>query len=283
MRRRERSLPPGWYPFDAAGCRRQIEEFLAEPAAGETPARAHHGVVPHAGWGFSGRAAAHVFDAVAKADPTPSVVVVYGGHLPGGQHPVLYDYDVWETPLGELPIDRELTEAVARLVETRPEGGRGDNTVEVQVPMVHHFFPEARLMAIHAPNGPEAIHLGQAVFHAAEELGRTVATFGAADLTHYGAAYGFAPKGHGPEAVAWVKEQNDREIVDLTLQMDAAGALASADRRNNSCSAGAVAAAITTAAAQGAEQAALLDYYTSYDVQPGRNIVGYMGVVFAEG
>ena len=282
MKRRERGLPPGWYPLDAADCRRQIEQFVATPAEAVPAGAARHGIVPHAGWGYSGRAAAHVFDAVAKAVPAPSVVLVYGGHLGAGERPVVYDYDAWEGPLGELPIDTELTVAIAKAVNARPEGGRGDNTVEVQVPMVQHFFPDSRLVAVHAPNGPSAIDLAAAVVRVAGELGRTVATFGAADLTHYGAAYGFAPKGHGPEAVAWVKEENDREIVERTLAMDAAGALSSADERNNCCSSGAVAAAISTAAALGADRATLLDYYTSYDVQPGRNVVGYMGVTFSE-
>ncbi|MBW2524789.1 MAG: AmmeMemoRadiSam system protein B [Deltaproteobacteria bacterium] len=283
MRRRERGLPPGWYPFDAAGCREEIAEFLATPAEGVVEGIARHGIVPHAGWGYSGRAAAHVFAAVAESGAAPEVVLVYGGHLGSSERPVVYDYDLWESPMGELPIDTELTAAVARAADARPEGGRGDNTVEVQVPMVQHFFPDARLVAVHAPNGPGAIELANIVVREAGALGRTVATFGAADLTHYGAAYGFAPKGHGPEAVAWVKDDNDREILDLTLKMDARGALESADRRNNCCSSGAVAAAITTAAAQGAGRATLLDYYTSYDVQPGRNVVGYMGVAFSEG
>lgn len=283
MRRRERGLPPGWYPMDPGGCRRDIEEFLATPPQNQARGRARHGIVPHAGWYFSGRAAAHVFHAVAQTEPAPDVVVIYGGHASAGRKPIIYDYDVWETPLGELPVDPELTAKIAEAVGAQPEGGRGDNTVEVQIPMVHHFFPGSRVVAVHAPNGPESIPLARAVVDAAGELGRSFAAFGAADLTHYGAAYGFSPKGYGADAVAWVKDENDREIVDLTLEMDADGALQSADRRNNCCSSGAVAAAITTAAAQGADQPTLLDYYTSYDIEPGRNVVGYMGVAFCEG
>ena len=268
--------------MDAAACRREIEDFLTTPPQTAVSGRAGHGIVPHAGWFFSGRAAAHVFDAVAKSQPEPDAVVIYGGHTSGSDTPIIYDYDAWETPLGQLPVDRPLTEAIARAVPTRPERGRGDNTVEVQIPMVHHFFPKSQVVAVHAPNGGASIPLAEAVVAAARELGRSIVTFGAADLTHYGAAYGFAPKGHGEEAVTWVKEENDREIVEVTLRMDAQGALESAQRRSNCCSSGAVAAAITTAAAVGANQPTLLDYYTSYDVDPGRNIVGYMGVAFCE-
>lgn len=283
MKHRERRLPMGWYPSDSRGVQSDIEGFLATPPDGQVAGQPRHGIVPHAGWYFSGRAAAHVFDAVATRGPAPDTIVVYGGHLGGGERPIVYDYDQFETPAGDLTIDRELTLAIMDRLETRAEGSHGDNTVEVQVAMVKHFFPDAQFMAVHAPSDESAMALGQAVAEAAAQLGRAIATFGAADLTHYGASYGFAPKGHGAEAVAWVKEDNDREIVDLTLRMDAPGALESAERRHNCCSAGAVAATIATAQAQGATRAALLDYYTSYDVDPGRNIVGYMGVAFCEG
>ncbi len=283
MKQRERRLPFGWYPSDEAGCRRDIERFLAEPPQTTPNGPVRHGIVPHAGWYFSGRAAAHVYAAAAKAAPQPEVVVIYGGHLGGDENPIIYDYDGWETPFGLLPIHRELTEKIGQLVEVTPEGPRPDNTVEVQIPMVPYFFPDAQLVAVHAPNSAAAIELGRQVAEAAKQTGIPIAVFGAADLTHYGRAYGFAPQGNGPQAVKWVKEENDREIIDRTLQMDAAGAIASADQRHNCCSSGAVAATIATAQVYRANQAVLLDYYTSYDVDPGDNIVGYMGVGFCDG
>lgn len=282
MKLRERRLAPGWYPPSSTGCQASIRGFLDVSPQSPAQGAARHGIVPHAGWYFSGRAAAHVYDAVARQSQ-PDVVVIYGGHLGPSDTPVLYDYDAWETPFGELPVDRPLTEKLQSLIETRAEGRHGDNTVEVQIAMIRHFFPKATVAAVHAPNGPRAIELGQAVCAAAEQLGRQIAAFGAADLTHYGPGYGFAPKGEGPAAVAWVKDENDREIIDLTLQMDAPGALRSADERHNCCSSGAVAAAIATATAQGLSKAELLDYYTSYDIAPGSSIVGYMGVVFGLG
>ena len=38
-------------------------------------------------------------------------------------------------------------------------------------------------------------------------------------------------------------------------------------------------AAVAAAEAQGAHKAALVDYYTSYDVMPGDSFVGYAGIV----
>ena len=38
-------------------------------------------------------------------------------------------------------------------------------------------------------------------------------------------------------------------------------------------------AAVAAAKANGAHKAALMDYYTSYDVMPGDSFVGYAGIV----
>ena len=38
-------------------------------------------------------------------------------------------------------------------------------------------------------------------------------------------------------------------------------------------------AAVAAAKAEGARKAALIDYYTSYDVMPGDSFVGYAGMV----
>ena len=62
MSRRDRSLPRGWYPFDEKDCKRDIESYLEGWAPLQSPPGGGiGGIVPHAGWYFSGRLAARVF------------------------------------------------------------------------------------------------------------------------------------------------------------------------------------------------------------------------------
>ena len=81
MSLRKRSLPRGWYPFDEKDCRREIESYLE----GWSPppsisGRGIGGIVPHAGWYFSGKLAARVFYSL-KSKGKVDVIVLYGGHL----------------------------------------------------------------------------------------------------------------------------------------------------------------------------------------------------------
>ena len=186
--------------------------------------------------------------------------------------------DAWETPLGNLTLATEFYQPLAKRLTLREESP-GDNTIEVQLPLVKYFFPQAKLLALRAPHSNTAIELGQAVAAVAKELKVSILVFGSTDLTHYGPNYGWSPKGYGPEAVKWVKEVNDKKFIDQALKLDGPGMLKTAQADQSACSAGGAVAAVAAAKADGARKAALIDYYTSYDVMPGDSFVGYAGVV----
>jgi AmmeMemoRadiSam system protein B len=277
MRTRERMLPAGWYPASASACKAEINQFIADAKPLPPGTRVYGGIVPHAGWFFSGKAAARVFFLAAKAGQ-PQVVCVFGGHLGGSSPPLLVTADAWETPLGNLPLATEFYKPLGQRLTLREEYP-GDNTIEVQLPFVKYFFPDARVLALRSPQSATAIELGRAVAAVAKELQVSIMAFGSTDLTHYGANYGFAPQGYGPAAVKWVKEVNDKKFIDVALKLDAPGIIQTAAQNQNACSPGGAATAVTVAQADGATKAALVDYYTSYDIMPGDSFVGYAGIV----
>jgi hypothetical protein len=279
MRIRERALPVGWYPGSAGGCRAEIEHFVAGLKPLPRDARVYGGIVPHAGWYFSGKAAARVFCLTAGLTQ-PQVVAVFGGHLGGNSPPLLVADEAWETPLGDLPLATEFYEPLKKRL-TLGEEYPGDNTIEVQLPLVKHFFPNARVLALRSPHSTQAVELGEAVAAVAQELKVSLLAFGSTDLSHYGPNYGWAPQGRGPAAVQWVKEVNDKRFIEASLKLDAPGMLRAAQEDQSACSAGGAVAAVAAARKLGAEKAVLTDYYTSYDVMPGDSFVGYAGIVLA--
>ncbi len=281
MSRRKRNLPRGWYPWDGEDCKKEIESYLEgwSPPPGLST-RGLGGIVPHAGWYFSGKLAARVFRSL-RSDRKVELVVVYGGHLSPEDLPRIVVEESWETPLGDIEIDTDFVENLMKRIETKKESSSsGDNTIEIQLTMVKHFFPEAKLLAIRSPVSLEAKALGEAVAEIAREEGIQILAIGSTDLTHYGPNYGFSAKGMGPSAVEWVKKENDRGWVDRALEMDAEGLLQHALENDSACSAGAAASAMATCKSLGAEKGILLGYYTSYDVLPDESFVGYAGIVY---
>ncbi|MBI4962437.1 MAG: AmmeMemoRadiSam system protein B [Desulfomonile tiedjei] len=278
MSRRTRSLPTGWYPGSADACNREIDGFLVGYTA---PAGTWiGGVVPHAGWYYSGRAAARTISTLAGSG-RPDRVVIYGGHLPAGRDPIAYTDEAWETPLGAQPMDPAFCgELVSSGEAVEASRGFSDNTVEVQIPLVRRFFPDIPVIAVHAPASDTAIKLGEAVQRLLSEKGLTAAFLGSADLTHYGPNYGFTPRGTGAGAVKWVKEENDRALIDKALAMDAHGLLQEAWELHNTCSAGPIASVIASVSRRGVKSGSLLEYYTSYDISPDASFVGYAAILY---
>jgi len=91
----------------------------------------------------------------------------------------------------------------------------------------------------------------------------------------------------GEEALRWVRNENDRRIIDLMLRLDAEAAVPEAESRMNACGSGAVAATLAAARQLGAVQGYLVHYTTSFDVMKekmGRGgfdaAVGYAGLLF---
>jgi hypothetical protein len=211
----------------------------------------------------------------------PDRVVVYGGHLPPGNAAITYTDQAWETPFGHVPLDTSLTQALVDQGEARAASRNfADNTVEVQLPLVAHFFPEVPIIAVHSPASQAATALGRALTGLLEAQGLSAVYLGSADLTHYGPNYGFAPQGIGLEAVEWVKNENDRVLIDKAVSMDSDGLLSEAHARHNTCSAGPIVSVIASVAEQGAQKGTLLEYYTSYDLMPNASFVGYAAIVY---
>ncbi len=280
-----------WYPADKAECLAQLAQFEAQAISH----RGHGkplvgGLVPHAGWTFSGGLAYNTVRELARSagggegdGDGPPTVVLFGGHLGSrGKAGILTHGQVW-TPLGEISTDGELAGALAErftLVKYGPRDHPQDNTVELQFPLIRHLMPEARLVVILAPANGETLALAEGVVEEAAKLERRIQVIGSTDLTHYGPNYGWAPKGRGEAAQRWVREENDRRLINRALVMDDLGLVEEALASKNACCPGAASAAIRSAKKMGATEGHLLSYATSSDVHPSDSLVGYASLVF---
>lgn len=272
MRVRKRFLPPGWYPDTPERTR----EAIARMNVASSEGRGIAGVVPHAGWEFSGRVALEVFTCLSRRIDT---MVIIGGHLGPADGILCAAEELYDTPLGQLTADLELREKLCASLPLR-EDRVADNTVEVQLPFVRHLFPEARVLGMRVAPSEDARRLGQALVAAAAATGRRICVVGSTDLTHYGPNYGFQPSGGGARAVEWVRTVNDKRFIDALISMDFPAALERASREHSACSAGGALAAMTFARENGASSGQLLSYATSYDVHPSDSFVGYAGVLY---
>ncbi|MBI5191715.1 MAG: AmmeMemoRadiSam system protein B [Nitrospirae bacterium] len=272
--------------FYAGDCKAQIETYLRDFTPPDEPRRVVAGIVPHAGWFFSGETAAKVF-ATIQAKEMPSTFILLGAvHSPGVWKNSVYYTGRWETPFGPLEVDSAVA---ARLINQLPELVTGDHrahanehSIEVQTPMIKYLFPDARIVPIAVPPGRDAAKLGDAIGKMIHEGWFNAVVIASTDLTHYGDNYAFSPVGNGRHAYEWMVE-NDKRIIELAMKLKAEEVLTEAASHRNACGAGAMAAAVAAARAMDAGRGHLVQYTTSYDVYPTGEFdmaVGYAGIVF---
>jgi AmmeMemoRadiSam system protein B len=280
---RRAQLAGQWYPGDGAGVSAMLERWRPYSEAGPdpSPGPASAAMAPHAGWFFSGQLAAKAIRlaSLALGPDGPALVAVLGGHLPPGAGVIAYGEARWETPAGPLEMAGDLNDALPPPLKPRLwRGPTNDNTIEVQLPLVKHYCPRARIWPLRVASGGEPLALGALL---AEMAGRLEGAGGlmvlaSTDLTHYGQAYGFEPAGPGPAGERF-RLENDRIFLDAALKPDPRAMMEAGEARRAACSAGAAAAAAEMAVRLGL-RAELIDHYASGDIRPGDQCVGYGAV-----
>lgn len=279
-----------FYPSGKWECEKGLKKCLegSSFSSEDLPERILAGIVPHAGWIFSGETAGRVFRAIAKRG-SPSSFVLFGAvHCSGVKLPAVFAEGSWGTPLGEVSVDRSLAAALLEegqdMVEKNSSIHFQEHSIEVIVPFVRYLFPEATIVPIMVPPHGDCLALGRLVARVLEKQGEEVVVLGSTDLTHYGALnFGFAPMGSGPKALKWVKETNDRRLIDLILNLSEEDIIPEVRKSSNACGAGAIAATVAYSKARGKEKGVLLGYTTSYDVFPkgeASDFVGYAAILF---
>ncbi|QSG09251.1 AmmeMemoRadiSam system protein B [Halapricum desulfuricans] len=264
----------GFYAGDADGLEEQLREsFTHEVGPGSLaehdadPRRPLGLIVPHAGYPYSGPVAAHAYATLARSD-TPETVVVFGpNHRRVGESVAVAPHDRWRTPLGDVPVDRELAETVVDrhgAATFDPVAHEGEHSIEVQVPFLQHVLPEVSILPIclGTLDHDRAERLGTAVADAVDRTGRSAVVVGSTDLTHY------QPHEAAVEADRPVREAIERLDSDTIASLSAEG--------HSMCGPWSTVATVSAARELGSESGDILAYATSADTagSPDR-VVGY--------
>ncbi|MBI5242234.1 MAG: AmmeMemoRadiSam system protein B [Elusimicrobia bacterium] len=185
--KRPPAVAGGFYPGDAAELAKMVEGLLAATQAPKLGAPVIALLVPHAGYAFSAPVQAVGYKA---ASDSYDVVAVFGAaHALRVPAAALYDIETFQTPLGDVPVDRNLT---ARLLQDKalfqdlPQAHAREHSVEVQLPfLIKRLRPGFKLLPILMNNDdPEVCaRVGKAVAGALK--GKKALIVVSSDLSHF--------------------------------------------------------------------------------------------------
>jgi AmmeMemoRadiSam system protein B len=272
-----------FYPGD---CKRHILDFIAGfKISIEFPSDLIGAVVPHAGWRYSGRTAARTIYCLSKKS-NPEICIIFGADHTGVLKHGILPKGNWETPLGTILIDEELSEL---LLSSMPEflsidvnAHNREHSIEVITPMLKYFFPKMKIIPIIVRPEKSSLELGEGIGSILKSSGIPGITVASTDLTHYGEFYGFAPAGTGRSGFQWMRE-NDVQMIKLMESSEGEKVLVEARQSRNACGSGAVAAMLGVLQTLGRKKGSLVEYSTSHGASPESDFsfgVGYAGVVY---
>ncbi|MBN1823220.1 MAG: AmmeMemoRadiSam system protein B [Endomicrobiales bacterium] len=252
-----------WYPLQ----RRDIESYVNVNAKKRNALAA---VCPHAGWVYSGKTAGEVFSLLKPA----STFVLIGPNHRGTGSPVgLYPEGEWETPLGNLEVDKTVTDAIihnSKFAKRDASSHAQEHSIEVQLPFVKMNNPSARIVPIALGDyRPQVLSdLGNAIYQALSNV-KGALIVASSDMSHY--------------VSAETAKTLDMLAIEKVLNLDPEGLLETVDSMSISmCGAGPVAAAIIASKMLGAKKAELIRYTNSGAVTgDNEEVVGYAGILIS--
>ncbi|HEY2385113.1 MAG TPA: AmmeMemoRadiSam system protein B [Terriglobia bacterium] len=258
-----------FYPGEAGELRRMVQGFIA-PSGNRRKAIGL--VVPHAGYVYSGPVAGAVYSSIHL--PARNIVLC-PNHTGFGPPLSIMKSGSWQTPLGEMPIDEELSEALMAAdpqLQDDMEAHRFEHATEVQLPFMQQCGPAGlRFVPLTIGTGSfdRLQKLGQAIAKVVEQVAPEALIIASSDMNHYES-----------DAITRVK---DRKAIDQILAMNPEGLFETVKREKISmCGYGPTVAMLTASKLLGAATAELVKYATSGEASLDFDyVVGYAGLLIS--
>jgi len=230
--------------------------------------------VPHAGYIYSGPAAAHVYYALHQ-DTKPDTVIILGPNHTGLGLPVsVYAKGAWKTPLGVIEIDEEVAGFLLEhkgldedyLAHTQ------EHSIEVQLPFLQFVYGNSFKLvpiAMMDQSIDAAKRVAFAILDTLKQVDKRIIVLASSDMTHYES-----------QKSAYRK---DMKALDYIQALDVEGLYEYARSVDLSmCGIGPVAVVMFISKKVGAS-GMLLKYYTSGDITGDKAfVVGYAAVIFTK-
>jgi len=179
-----------FYPADARTLERQVNGFFDQAHVRPIEGLVRGIIAPHAGYMYSGPTAAAGYYFL-KGKKIETVVIAAPSHRDYFEGASVYSGDAYQTPLGEVPCDTELRDALVKacdLVVAGEAGHRSEHAIEVQLPFLQATLGSFKILPIVLGDQHRSLCLSLAEVLGRVAEGRDVLFVASTDLSHYHSA-----------------------------------------------------------------------------------------------
>ena len=271
---RKPAVAGSFYPVDPVELSKQLAGFYSEAGKMALDGRPIAIIAPHAGYMYSGKTAARAYKQI-EGETYDTVVVISPSHTVFFQGASVYNGSAYQTPLGVVEIDSEVSRNIGSinplvfLSNKGHTGGsvRGEHALEVQLPFLQQVLGQFKLVAIVMGDQDESTSraLGEVL---ASTLGETSSLIVAStDLSHFYSEEK-ARKLDGNIQAA-IEEFNPNKLQSVL-----------ASGKGEACGGGPMIAAMVAAKRLGGENVVIGEYTTSGESSGDfKEVVGYLSAI----
>ncbi len=259
-----------FYPSDPHELRRAVQGYIGSVDKTRIDGKIVALISPHAGYMYSGQVAACAYKLLEGMD-FDDVIVIAPSHRVDFVGASIYDGQGYETPLGIVPIDGELSRRIgqqSKIIEYLPQAHAQEHSLEVQIPFLQSVL--GRFSLVPMVMGPSwnvdvCRQVSQAVIKSI--MGKKVLIVASSDLTH---SHNYRHVLAQDEVLARHIDQFDIDGLAEDLRKG----------RCQACGGGPMVVTMMAAQGLGANMGKVLKLTNSGDVtgmkSPGNYVVGYM-------
>ncbi|MDQ7816655.1 MAG: AmmeMemoRadiSam system protein B [Melioribacteraceae bacterium] len=265
---REPAVAGMFYPATSPKLKEQINQLLNEAVQLEQYSNVAGIVSPHAGYLYSGKTAAYGFNSLLKRD-YETVIIISPSHREYFRGISIYDGEAYRTPLGDVPVNKEMIEKIttdSKIIFKGIQGHRAEHAVEVQIPFLQMILKDFSIVPIVL--GDQSRNF---VFELADKLALVIddktLIIASSDLSHF---YSRSMADKLDSVVESDINNNDYEKLQSDLETG----------RCEACGGGAIVAMMRTANLTNKKNARVLSRTDSGDVTGDHSeVVGYLSAV----
>lgn len=147
---RPTAVAGAFYPSEPEILRKDIQKYIEKAPSISMPVPKAI-IVPHAGYEYSAEVAASAYKLLKSARKSINKVVILApSHKVGFDGMALTDASAYETPLGNVEIDKEMNEKLLALpsVGYLEEAHKDEHSLEVQLPFLQEVLDDFKLIPV---------------------------------------------------------------------------------------------------------------------------------------
>jgi len=269
---RKPAVAGSFYDGDPGRLSHQVDLLLTQAEDKDLKGAIRALVSPHAGYMYSGLAAAVGYKAL-RGSTYDAVLMVGPSHRESFDGVSIYPGDAYRSPLGDVPIHTEIRAALAAqspVFVLSDVGHRSEHCLEVQLPFLQKVLGEFSFVPMIVGNQSKEICLSLGTAIAEVARGKNILLVASSDLSHY----------HPYNTAVSL----DRRVIDQVESFDELALMEQIEtERVEACGGGPVVSVMHAAKLLGANRSQVLFYCNSGDITGDKSaVVGYLSAAFLQ-